>query len=233
MVLKVLMTGGTGVLGRQILVDSYEMDDIEICAPTRKQMDISSKDSVMKYFSKGEFDMILHCAAYTKTVKATEEVVECTKINVEGTWNLLQEAIRRDIRFVYISTDYVFDGLRGDYRTTDHINPVGNYAMSKASGELMVRMYEKSLCIRTSFVPNEFPHAAAFRDQHTTRDYVDVIGPLVLKASLSGKKGIAHVGTEKKTVYELARRRKKDVKEISIVDVNFYLPPDTSLGNLE
>lgn len=227
---KILITGGSGVLGTQIIT---EWDPDKILAPTREEMDITSPESVCSYFRNNDFDVVLHCAAYTKTVEALHQIEECVETNVVGTWNLLKNSLAKNIRFVFISTDYVFDGFSGGYTTKDPINPIGNYAMSKASAELLVRMYDNSLTIRTSFVPREFPHKAAFVDQYTTRDYVDVISPMICKLTLSDKTGIAHVGTSKKSVFDLALQRKPDVEMISIKDVDFFLPPDISLIELE
>jgi dTDP-4-dehydrorhamnose reductase len=227
---KILITGGSGILGTQIIL---ECDPVRILTPTREEMDITSLESVCSYFNNNDFDLILHCAAYTKTVDAIQQLEECVESNVIGTWNLLKNSFSKNIRFVFISTDYVFDGLSGGYATRDPINPIGNYAMSKASAELLVRMYNNSLTIRTSFIPCEFPHKGAFVDQYTTRDYVDIISPMIYKLALSDKTGISHVGTPRKSVYDLALRRKQDVKMISIEDMDFYLPPDISLIDLE
>ncbi len=233
MALKILLTGASGVLGRQINLDSRQHSEFEILSPMRSELNITSDASVCSYFNNHEFDTVLHCAAYTKTLKAPEEVERCIKTNIIGTWNLLKCTMEKKKRFVYISTDYVFDGHKGNYLPTDPINPIGSYSMSKASAELMVRMYDKSLSIRTSFVPREFPHAAAFIDQYTNRDYVDIISPLVLQAATSDKVGIAHVGTRKKSVFDMAQKRKKGVKKISINDVGFYLPPDVSMEGMD
>jgi len=230
---KILITGASGVLGTQIISEWDKSTQIRIFAPSRREMDITSSKSVCAYFNNNDFDIVLHCAAYTKTVEALKQIEECVEANVVGTWNLLKNCLAKNIRFVFISTDYVFDGLTGEYTTVDPINPIGNYAMSKASAELLARMYDNSLTIRTSFVPREFPHKAAFVDQYTTRDYVDIISPMICKLALSEKTGIAHVGTSKKSVFDLALRRKQDVEMISIKDVDFYLPPDISLAELE
>ena len=57
---------------------------------------------------------------------------------------MLNLAIKNNAKFVYISTDYVFDGQKGYYSISDKINPISNYAKTKASAELLARTYEKS-----------------------------------------------------------------------------------------
>jgi len=233
MVLKnILVTGGSGLLGSQLVSEWSDTPGIKVVAPPRKELDIAHTQSVSRYFSQHTFEIVVHCAAYTDTVEAMDEVEKCVMTNVIGTWNMLREAMKNQSRFVFISTDYVFDGKKGNYRIDDPINPIGNYAMSKGAAELIARMYNNSLSIRTSFVPSEFPHPAAFTDQYTTRDYVDIISSTIRTLSLSQKTGISHVGTSRKSVFELAKKRKKNVKKISIKDVDFYLPPDTSLLDL-
>jgi dTDP-4-dehydrorhamnose reductase len=89
---------------------------------------------------------------------------------------------------------------------------------------------DNSLVVRTSFCENEFPYPKAFIDQYTSRDYVDIISPLIYKVAISGKTGVVHVGTERKSVYELAASRKPDVGELSVNDINFKVPKDTSFN---
>jgi len=230
---EILLTGGSGILGTQMLEEWKGEPNIKITSPSSSELDISCPTSVRDFFDNKHFDIILHCAAYTNTVEASIEVENCVDTNVMGTWNLVRESMRSGMRFVHISTDYVFDGRAGEYQIDSPINPVGNYSMSKASAELIVRMYHNSLSIRTSFVPKDFPHPAAFSDQYTTRDYVDVISKFIKSLTTSDKLGIVHVGTKKKSVFELAKQRRRDVKKISIHQMDFYLPEDTSLSDLE
>ena len=151
-------------------------------------------------------------------------------MNVVGTANVVYACRLYGVRLVYISTDYVFDGRRGQYSPDDAINPTNKYAMTKAAGEYIVRTYDSSLVIRTSFCERVFPYEKAFIDQYTSRDYIDIISPLILKEASSNKVGIIHVGTGRKSVYKLAKQRKSDVGILKISDVNFTVPADTSFA---
>ena len=88
--------------------------------------------------------------------------------------------------------------------------------------------------VRTSFCDMTWPYEGAYIDKWSSRDTVDVIAPLILKViSAMWREGqygpdIVHVGTERKTFFDLAKKIKPDVKPISIKDVPFYVPPDTS-----
>ena len=218
-----MLTGGSGLLGTQMLKDHED-----IYAPTHKDLDICSIESCVAHAADFQPDVLIHAAAYTSPPRCDENPMAAVEVNVKGTMNLVRLCSRRGTRLVYISTDYVFDGENGPYGTDDPINPVNKYAMTKAAGELVVRTMDNSLVIRTSFCENEFPYDKAFEDQYTSRDYVDIIAPLIYNIAVAPYVGIAHIGTERKSVYDLARQRKNDVGKLSINDVNFSIPKDTS-----
>lgn len=221
---KVLLTGGSGTLGTEL-----KMLRPNIICPSSDELDITIQENVEFFFTQNRPDLVIHAAAYTDVSKAETDFENVIDVNIGGTLNVLKACIHNKIKMVYISTDYVFDGEKGNYETTDPINPLTKYAKSKAAAELMVRMYNNSLCVRTSFYGREFPYEKAIEDQWTTKDYVDVMAPKILKECLSEKVGVVHCYSEKRTVYQLALERKKDVSRIRIADLNSKIPKDTSL----
>lgn len=225
---KVLLTGGSGILGKELLTQFEKTDNI-ILAPTSKEMDITQISQCKKVIETFEPDILIHAAAYTDTKKAELEYLKCLKVNVNGTANLMECCQEKNIKMVYISTDYVFDGNKGNYKTTDSINPIGKYAKTKAAAELIVRLYENSLIIRTSFFGYSFPYDSAYVDIWSSKDYVDKISNDILKASLSDDKGIKHCGSKKRSLFEIAKERKRDVLPI-FSDRTTTIPRDTSLN---
>jgi len=172
-----------------------------------------------------------HAAAFTDVKGAESDPSDAWDINVLGTLNVLKACKLLEKKLIYISTDYVFDGEKGNYNADDPINPLSKYAKTKASGELLVRTYDNSLIIRTSFYGHNFPYDAAFTDQWTSKSYVDIIAPKVLDKIMENSFGIAHVGSDRKTVYDIACERKKNVKAISRSDVGISVPYDTSFSD--
>lgn len=223
---KKMLTGGTGRLGKEIL----EIDS-DFLAPSSKELNISEYRMAMSYMTQHrDLDLIINCAAFTNTVLAESRPGDCFAANTIGPLNMLR--LRPEgCRFVHISTDYVFDGEEGPYSVGDKINPISNYARSKAAAEMIVQSFPNTLIIRTSFFPKAFPHPAAFEDQWTSKGFVDEIAPLVLKEAMSDKVGIVHVGLERDTVYNIASRRSKNLKKIKRSDVSskIQIPKDTSL----
>jgi len=223
--MKVLLTGGSGLLGKELL-----LLDNNIYAPTHSEMDITNRESVLNNLEEQKPEIVIHAAAYTSPPRCDANPDNAVDVNVVGTANLVHACRLYGMRLVYISTDYVFDGKRGQYTPNDSINPTNKYAMTKAAGEYVVRTYDNTLVIRTSFCERVFPYEKAFIDQYTSRDYIDVIAPLILKEAVSRKMGIIHVGTGRKSVYELAKKRKDDIGMLKISEVGFIVPEDTSFS---
>jgi dTDP-4-dehydrorhamnose reductase len=213
----ILLTGGSGRLGRELrsLIDCH--------APTRQEFDI------MRPSFPPDVSLIVHCAAYTDVARAERDRRACYELNVTGTRNLTAYPI------VYISTEYVFSGMRGDYREDAAPSPVNYYACTKADGEVVARLAPRSLVIRCLFKPRPFPHPAACVDQFTTGDYVDIIAKQIAQCvkmfDTFKTHDTIHIGTGRKSTYDLARQT-RDVDRICVADVAVSLPRDTSL-NLE
>jgi dTDP-4-dehydrorhamnose reductase len=151
--------------------------------------------------------------------------------NVIATSNVVLACAETGSRLVFISTSHVFDGRKGDYAPDESINPLGNYAKSKAASELVARMYENSLTIRVEFFGTDFPYDVAFDDKFATKLYSDQIAPMILAESLSDKRGVMHLDIPKRSIYEIAKERKSNVKRASISGYSGSTPNliDTSL----
>lgn len=139
--------------------------------------------------------------------------------------------MRLGCRLIYLSTDYVFRGDRGGYREEDAVHPVNKYAWSKLGGECAARLYDRALIVRTSFGPETFPHPAAFVDQWTSRESVSTIAEKLAELIARDVTGVVHVGGPRRSVreYALALGASDDLGAISIHDVGFSVPEDTSL----
>jgi dTDP-4-dehydrorhamnose reductase len=227
---RCLITGATGLLGTN-LVPLLLDEGYDVLSPTSLELDITNEDNVVKYFQTNNFDLVIHMAAYTDVKKAESEYIKCIDVNVIGTYNIFKESVKRDIKFIYISTDAVFDGKKGRYKTSDAMNPVSKYAKTKTSAELIVRTYDNSLVIRTSFFGETFPYDKAFTDQWSSKDYIDIIAPKILLEINLNKTGVSHVYSTRRTLFDIAKQRKDDVLPCELKDFNFgfMMPIDLSL----
>ncbi len=224
---KILLTGGSGLLGDELL-NIYS----DLIAPNHREFDITNYSQMCEYINSLNIDIIIHAAAFTSPPLIDIDPMKAVNANIIGTSNIVLISSFFKIRLIYISTDYVFKGNKGNYEENDELFPQNLYAWSKLGGECAVRMYSNSLIIRTSFCESIFPYDKAFVDQYTSRDSVDVIAPIILKLSkMKDIRGIVHIGTERKSVKELAiKLGKTDVGDLLIKDVSFHVPKDTSLN---
>ncbi len=151
--MRYLITGGSGQLGYDIIRELIERGENDYLAPTSKDMNITSQESVNKIIDNYKPDVIFHCAAYTAVDKAEEEKEKCYDINVNGTKYIAKAAKRNNSKVVYISTDYVFDGTKiGEYVPSDKPNPINYYGATKLLGEKEVSKLEDYLIVRISWV---------------------------------------------------------------------------------
>lgn len=225
--MKTMITGGTGTLGSQFKIIIDKNDDFLF--PTRQEVDVTDYEQVSRYITDNKIQSVIHCAAFTDVKESEQNIEKCIDVNIHGTCNILKSCIKNDIRMVYISTDHVFDGKKGDYIEEDLINPIGVYAKSKAAAEVACRMYKKCLIIRTSFYGHNFPYDKAFIDQWSTKDYVDIMAPKILDLCLSERIGIHHCFSKKRTTYEIAKERSDKIQKIRRKDFNFHILRDISL----
>jgi len=225
---EVFLTGGSGTLGTELINQSHKFN-IYFTAPSSKDCDIADEQSVYENLMNFQGDTVLHAAAKTDVKGVQASPMAAINVNVLGTINVIKACQQLDKKLVFISTDYVFDGEKGNYSVGDPINPISKYAKTKAAAELLVRCIDNSLIIRTSFFGHDFPYEKAAVDQWSSKDYVDIIAPLVLRTLKTTKTGIVHVGTERTTTYEKATRRKPQVEGVYLKDLGFGIPRDISL----
>lgn len=225
----ILLTGGSGRLGSEL-----ETLIKGIIAPSSTELDIKNPVSINNNINLYQPDIIVHAAAYTDVSNAENDRENCWRTNVEGTRNLARACSKFQIPLIYISTDYVFYGDTGNYKEDDSLGPVCNYySLSKLVAEEIVKTLEDYLIIRTSFRPREWAYPKAFHDLYTSQDYVDIIAPDIALAIMNYEKinyKIVHIARERKSAYELAKRRRKDVLKASKKELAVVLPDDISLN---
>ncbi len=158
--MKVAITGTSGLVGSRLV--ELLKNDFEFFPLSQQQMDITNKKAVQTTLTNLDFDLLLHCAAYTNVDGAEHEKELAYKINVEGTRNVLEAVLKKQKKFIYLSTGFVFDGLTPPYYEDSKPHPLGYYAQTKYEGEkvvnsqgMIVRIdtpYRASYAARTDFV---------------------------------------------------------------------------------
>ena len=144
--MKFLVTGSAGLVGSQVVKDltksidqtysGYHKSNPEFGIPT--PMDLGNFEDITRITQKIKPDVIIHLAAITDVDLCEKEKEFALKINATATETLSKEAARQRAFFVYVSTDYVFDGTKDVYREDDEPHPLGWYAVTKYEGERRV-----------------------------------------------------------------------------------------------
>src|SRR5262249_10563663 len=148
---RFLILGANGQLGtalREKYPDALTADINEL--------DITDKKSVESY-DWSKVDVILNAAAYTNVdgAETPEGKITAQKVNIGEVANLVDVAQKYDLTLLHISTAYVFDGKKKLYTETDDMNPLGEYAKSKAEGDKAVMRLKKYYIVRTDSVIGE------------------------------------------------------------------------------
>jgi len=223
---RLLVTGGSGLLGGELKALLPHAD-----FPPTSAFDVCDYEQMERYVLDRPIDGILHAGAFTSPPRINDDPVRALEVNIIGTANVVKLCVKRGLRMVYVSTDYVFRGDAGHYSEDDAVSPVNKYAWSKLGGECAVRLYDNSLIVRTSFGENEFPYPKAFTDQWTSRLCVRDAAPRIAKAALSELTGVLHIGGPRRSVmeYALSLDPDKEIGPLSVQDITFSVPVDTSL----
>jgi len=227
----VLMSGGSGLLGSE-----FVRLNPEIIAPSRKDMDVLDPESVNEWFLRVSPDVYIHAAAIVGTVECRGDPVAAMKANAGSVLTSMLACRQFGCRMVYISSDSVFErGLwreGGCYREDDPIGAVNIYPRSKIAGEMISSALDNHLIIRTSFVSRfKTKYEGAFCDQYTSRDFVDILAPELLRAALSELTGTIHIGSQRRSQYDLLRTAFPEIRPTRRADVDSSLTADSSLSS--
>ena len=151
--MKVLVTGVKGQLGLDVCKE-LDKRHIENKGIDRDDCDITDETAVLNYIKSYAPDIVVHCAAYTAVDRAEDEKEICFNVNVKGTEYIAHACKEVDAKMVYISTDYVFEGVgETAYEVDDKAAPDNTYGITKYQGEEEVRkILNKYFIIRISWV---------------------------------------------------------------------------------
>ncbi len=154
--MKVLILGAEGQLGR-CLQDQYRGSAVEMLAANRQDLDIVNREAVNRFFEVHQPTIVFNCAAYTAVDKAESDKATAYAVNAEAVGSLAHAANLVDATLVHISTDYVFDGSKGDaYEETDVVCPLGVYGASKLAGEREAAEAAKHYIVRVGWLFSEY-----------------------------------------------------------------------------
>lgn len=238
--MKILITGANGFLGYYLVKQLLEKG-IYVIATGKgdgrlpfsyhsnfiyREMDFTDPFRVQDVFKEINPDVVIHSGAMSKPDECELKQWEAYLVNVEGTLSVLLNAAEYKSHFIFLSTDFVFDGEKGMYAEDDVVNPVNYYGKTKLEAEDAVKEYEHDWTIvRTITVYGKthsgrasFPELIKekllkgesyqiFNDQFRTPTYVEDLCSGIISIIRKKAIGIYHLsGTDILTPYQMALR---------------------------
>ena len=176
-------------------------------------MDILNYNSLQKIVKKIRPKIILHTAGLSRPMNIHEKnISKSIDLNIVGTCNVVKICKKNNIKLIYFSTGYVYEGTKGNYKEDDPVKPFNNYGLSKLAGECAVQMYKNSLILRITMTEKPFAYKRAYSNLKTNfmfhEDLVNYLPKLI------NKRGIINVGGKPQSVFKFARKFDKKVKAI-------------------
>ena len=225
---KIVVTGGSGRFGQ--CLKNFKSNH-KMLFPTKNELDILSLRKIEKYLKKNKPNIFIHLAGLSRPMKVHEKnIIKSIDLNIIGTANVTKVCSKLGIKLIYFSTNYVYPGNKGNYKETDALLPINNYAWSKLGGESSVKLYKNSLILRLCMCEKPFIHKHAFSDVKTNfmfhEDFIKIL-PKILN-----QKGILNIGGKLQTVYDFAKKSNPNVKKISGRKI-FPLNPSMNVSRLK
>ncbi len=174
---------------------------------SRKKGDFDIND-LINHLNKHDVNVIINCIANTDTYSTDKE--SHWDLNCRFVSDLIKYCNGRHIKLVHISTDYIYSGSVDNASEDDVPVHCNNwYGYTKLIGDGLVQLQSNNfLLIRCTHKPTPFPYDAAWINQIGNFDYVDVIANLIIKLINNGYSGVINLGSEVKTMHELAKQTK-------------------------
>lgn len=198
---------GDGLLGSEIIRQS-EWNYISI---EKDNFDFTNINSY-RHFLK-DYNEIINCVGYIDTYSNDKAHWD---INYKSVIDLVDLCNLYNKKLIHISTDYLYANSKNNASEEDIpliLNNWYSYTKLLADGYIQAKSQDY-LIIRTSFKPRPFPWKEAWKDLIGNFDYVDIIANLIIKLIKKGAEGIYNVGTEKKSMYDLAIQTVPDCKAV-------------------
>jgi dTDP-4-dehydrorhamnose reductase len=220
----VWITGAGGLIGSYFVQTARaHAAESRVYGLTHAQLDLLNLAAVKARFERDRPQLVIHCAAMSKSPACQANPELARKTNVEATRELAELAV--EATFVFFSTDLVFDGAQGGYVETDAVNPLGVYAETKAQAEQIVARHPRHLIIRTSLNGGTSPTGdrgfnevmrrawtagqtlALFSHEYRSPIHARETAEAVWKLISLGATGVFHVaGSERLSRWEIGER---------------------------
>jgi dTDP-4-dehydrorhamnose reductase len=237
--MKILITGANGLLGQHLVKLLLQKKySVLACGKGLSRLDFKSNElfayidaditdehAMEQLMEKGKPEIVIHAAAMTQVDECEKKPEQTSDVNVRGTANIILYAEKYSSFIIYISTDFVFDGEKGNYKEDDELKPVNWYGFTKVQAESLIETCDMPWAIvRTclvygnslrgtrnniiTWVKNNLENKKSIKvvdDQIRTPTYVEDLAKGILLIAEKKARGIFHIsGKDILTPYQMA-----------------------------
>ena len=207
---KILVTGSNGRFAKVLRKQNKTLN---LFFKSKKDLNILDLNSIDKCIKKVKPKFVLHTAGLSRPMNIHEKnITKSIDLNIIGTCNVVKICKKYNIKLIFFSTGYVYEGKKGKYKEQDPVKPFNNYGLSKLGGECAVQMYKNSLILRITMTKNPFTYNKAFRNLKTNFMFHDDLVKILPK--LLKKRGIINVGGKSQSVFNFAKKFNSKIKGI-------------------
>lgn len=222
---------GDGLLGSEIAkqsgwdIISRKNNGFDITDPSTFDILIDCLEDfhLGKAICRAKYSTVINCIAFTETY--SEDRAKHWEVNYKGVANLVEFCNKWHIKLVHISTDYVYANSIGTPTEQDvPVHQATHYAHTKLLADGYVELKSNQyLIVRATHKPYPFPYPGAWIDQLGNFDYVNVIASGIIKSVEKEVQGILNIGTEFKSMFNLAQQTNPNVLPLRIEDIKIPL----------
>jgi len=234
---KILLTGGTGTLGKAIIKSGHFEN---ILSPDKEILDITKPETIEDFINKNDIGAVIHCAALARLRECEDNPIKSLGTNIIGTSNLVQgilkkeEKIKNKIRFIHISTDGVYDGIKGNYSEKDETIPCNKYGWTKLGAECAVNLLSNFCIIRTRFFdPSNIKFEKSAVDAYTSKITAFELAKAIKIMLESNFVGTINIGGTRISDYDAYKKYKPSIKPCKFEDIlketSFPMSKDASM----
>jgi dTDP-4-dehydrorhamnose reductase len=227
---KILITGGDGRFAKILKKNNKKLD---LFFASKKQCNILNLNSIIRIVKKIKPKILIHCAGLSRPMNIHEKnISKSIDLNIIGTANITKVCKKHNVKLIYFSTGYVYEGKKGNYSENDPVKPFNNYGLSKLGGECAVAMYKNSLILRITMTEKPFLHKKAYSNLKSNfmfhEDLVNILPKII------NQKGILNLGGKSQSVFSFAKKNNSKVKKVKAKrNLNLPLNQTMSLAKLK
>ncbi len=196
---------------------------------SKKEFNILNLKQMEKFLYNKKINLLIHIAGLSRPMRLHDKYIEKSiDANIIGTANIVKLCKKKKIKLIYFSTNYVYSSKKGNYKETDSLKPINNYAWSKLGGESSVQMYKNSLILRLSMTDYPFTHKKAVSGAFTSFIFNKTVAQIL--PFIISEYGVLNIGGKRREIFNFAKKfNKKKIGRIHFKKLKNF-PQDSSIN---